>query len=252
MSLSKMSFCAMLAAILAVAALGFNRHLREVHRSQRMADRKDPGRADNFPARSEQPADLIPIQSKNPDNLGVGKLLVASRYLGDPQFAKTVILLVHYDAQGVLGLMLNRRTKVPLSRALQNLKAAKDRSDAVYVGGPVEMEAVFALLKSQAKPEEAEHVFDGVYLIAAKPLFEQTLSARPDASVFHVYLGYAGWSEEQLRQEVGLGAWFVFPAEARTVFNADPDSLWPEMIRKTEMQMVRRHPEGKDSLATAG
>ena len=101
------------------------------------------------------------------------------------------------------------------------------------------MPAVFALFQSPAKLEGAEHVFDGVYLIAAKPLFEQTLSARPDPAVFRVYLGYAGWTQDQLRQEVGLGAWFVFPAEAGIVFNADPGALWPEMIRKTEMQVAR-------------
>ncbi|MGO9979810.1 MAG: YqgE/AlgH family protein, partial [Candidatus Sulfotelmatobacter sp.] len=90
-----------------------------------------------------------------------------------------------------------------------------------------------------AKLGGAENIFDRVYLITAKPLFEQTISTRPDPRVFHVYLGYAGWTQDQLRQEVELGAWFIFPAEAGTVFNADPDALWPEMIRKTEMQMAR-------------
>lgn len=108
------------------------------------------------------------------------------------------------------------------------------------------MPAVFALFKPQAKLEGAEHVFDGVYLITAKPLFEQTISARPDPGVFHVYLGYAGWSQPQLQQEVQLGAWFIFPAEASTVFNADPDSLWLEMIRKTEMQFARN--EARDRI----
>jgi putative transcriptional regulator len=169
-------------------------------------------------------------------------LLVASRNLGDPQFAKTVILLARYDAQGALGLILNRRTDVPLSRVLESPKAAKDRSDPVYFGGPLEMPTVFALFQSPAKLEGAEHVFDGVYLIAAKPLFEQTLAARPDPGVFHVYLGYAGWTQDQLRMEVELGAWFIFPAEASTVFNADPDSLWLEMIRKTELQLARSEP----------
>jgi putative transcriptional regulator len=193
-----------------------------------------------FPVESQAPpAGFLPVQFKNAKSLGAGKVLVASRNLGDPHFAKTVILLVHYDAQGVLGLVLNHRTDVPLSRALDSLKAAKDRSDPVYLGGPLETAAVFALLQSPAKPEGAEHIFGGVYLINSKPLFEQTISAHPKPDVFHVYLGYAGWTQDQLRQEVELGAWFIFPAEAGTVFNADPDALWPEMIRKTEMQMAR-------------
>ena len=115
---------------------------------------------------------LLPIQSKNAKDLGAGKLLVASRGLTDPNFAKTVILLVHYDAEGVVGLMLNRRTDVPLSRVLEGLKAAKNRSDPVYLGGPVETPAVFALLQSPAKVEGPEHIFGSVYLISTKTLFE--------------------------------------------------------------------------------
>ena len=98
------------------------------------------------------------------------------------------------------------------------------------------MPAVFALLQSPAKIEGAEHIFGKVYLITAKPLFEQTISARPDPDTFHVYLGYAGWTNDQLKKEVELGAWFIFPADASTVFNVDPDSVWQQMIRKTELK----------------
>jgi hypothetical protein len=104
-----------------------------------------------FPRKGELlPASFVPIQFKNPKDLGIGKLLVANRGLPDPRFAGTVILLVHYDESGVVGLVLNRRTDVPLSQVL-NLKAAKDRSDPVYVGGPMEPSAAFALLRSSAK-----------------------------------------------------------------------------------------------------
>jgi putative AlgH/UPF0301 family transcriptional regulator len=163
-----------------------------------------------------------------------------------------VILLVHYDAKGVVGLVLNQRTDVPLSRVLERLKGAKDRSDPVYLGGPVEPPTVFALFQSPAKIDGAEHIFDGVYLISAKTLFEQTMSARPDPGVFHVYLGYAGWTTDQLRKEVTLGAWFVFPADANTVFNSDPDSLWLQMIRKTELKFAGREPADADPWAHAG
>jgi len=157
-----------------------------------------------------------------------------------------VVLLVHYDAEGALGLILNRRSRVPLSRVLDNLKAAKDRSDPVYLGGPVEPAAVFALLQSQAKVEGAEHVFGRVYMISSKSLFEKTISAQPEPGVFHAYMGYAGWTAGQLRMEVELGAWFIFPADAGTVFNADPDGLWSQMIRKTELKLAHSEPAGSD------
>jgi putative transcriptional regulator len=245
MSLRKLCFYAMLATVVDFAsAEGLNHYIKksgvqETGLPEANARPHVSTLSPDFPVESQSPpAGFLPVQSKNAKSLAAGKVLVASRNLGDPHFAKTVILLVRYDSQGVLGLVLNHRTDIPLSRALESLKASKDRSDPVYLGGPLETAAVFALYQSASKPEGAEHVFGGVYLINSKPLFEQTMSAQPKPDVFHVYLGYAGWTQDQLRQEVELGAWFVFPAEAGTVFNADPDSLWPEMIRQTEMQMA--------------
>jgi len=192
------------------------------------------------------PTQFKNLQFKNPKDLGVGKVLVASRNLGDPNFAGTVILLVHFDGKGAVGLILNRRTDVPLSRVL-DLKAVKDRSDPVYVGGPVEPTGVLALFESSAKVEKAENVFGGVYLISDKGLFEKTISARPDPGVFHVYLGYAGWTQDQLRAEVQLGAWFIFPADSATVFSSDPDTLWREMIRKTQLKFAKTEPFAEGS-----
>jgi putative AlgH/UPF0301 family transcriptional regulator len=243
----KLHFFTMLAAIVAFAA---------VARLGPRILKFDPLPANNFeplpwlnslrPESEIAPAAFLPVQSKNTKELRTGKLLVASRDLGDPHFAETVVLLVRYDEKGVLGLILNRRTDVPVSRALEDLKAAKSHSEPVYLGGPVEPAAVFGLFQSRDKVEGAEHIFGGVYLIAAKPLFEQTISARPDPGVFHVYLGYAGWTEEQLQKEVELGAWFIFPAEANMVFDSDPDSLWLHMIRKTELKLAAREPRDPD------
>jgi len=94
-------------------------------------------------------AALLPAQSTRPKDLAAGKLLVASRDLGDPNFAHTVVLLVHYHEDGVVGIIINRRTKVPISRALDELKGAKDRSDLIYSGGPVGRADVLALARSK-------------------------------------------------------------------------------------------------------
>jgi putative AlgH/UPF0301 family transcriptional regulator len=196
-----------------------------------------------FSAQGDRPsAVFLPVQSKNPEDLGAGKLLVASRGLADPNFAKTVVLLVRCDVDGVLGLILNRHTDVPLSRVLDQFKAAKDRSDAAFLGGPMETQVAFALLRSTAKLDGAEQVLSGVYLISSKDLFEKTVSGRPDPDAFHVYVGYSGWTKDQLRKEVELGSWFIFQGDARTVFDSDPDSLWRQMIQKTELRMASISP----------
>lgn len=172
--------------------------------------------------------------------LAVGKLLVASRDLGDPNFAKSVILLVRYDEnQGGVGLTINKRTDIPISRAFHDLKEAQGRSDPIYIGGPVELNTVMGLLKTSNRPDGASRVFGDVFLISDKDLLTQALASNAEASVFHAYVGYAGWGPGQLEHEVELGAWHVMPASAATVFHADPDSLWDKLIKQTELQIAR-------------
>lgn len=228
MSLGNLCFFTVLAAIVVFPAV------RKLEVEIKQSDTGTPNTRN-----LEMPAAVfLPVQSRNPRELGPGKLLVASRELADPHFAETVILLVHYDTEGVIGLILNRRTALPISQALAQLKTAKDLSDPVYLGGPVETPTVFALLRSTDKLEGAEHVFGGVYWISTKSALEKTISSRPAPGVFHVYLGYAGWSTTQLRNEVRLGGWFIFQADDQTVFNANPDFLWRQMIKKTELEMA--------------
>ena len=101
---------------------------------------------------------------------------------------------------------------------------------------------MFALLRSTAKLDGVEQILSGVYLISTKTLFEKVISGRPGPGIFHVYLGYAGWSNDQLRKEVELGSWFIFQGDARTVFDSDPDSLWRQMIQKTELKLAGSDP----------
>lgn len=180
----------------------------------------------------------LPGFAQNGD-LAVGKLLVASRDLGDPNFAKTVILLVHYsEGQGAVGLVVNRRTDVPMSRVFQDLKEAKGRMDPVYVGGPVELESVLALLKTATKPDSATRVFGDVCLISSKELLRATMASSAESSVFHAYVGYAGWAAGQLEHEVDLGAWHIMRGDSAIVFHSDPDSVWQHLIRRTETNVA--------------
>lgn len=270
MSLSKMCFFTMLLVIAAVAMVAMlDLQRRDVlpsnflpHAPAVVPEKSLPrtGSAANdvlvrskwvLHSQREYSSDIfLPVQSKNPKDVSAGKLLVASRGLPDPDFAETVILLVHCDADGVVGLILNRRTNVPLSQVLDRLDAAKGRSDLVYLGGPVEAQAVLALLRSTTKVDGAQQIPGGMYFISAKTPFEKALSDKPSAHIFHVYLGYAGWSNEQLRREIDIGSWFIFQGDTATVFDADPDTLWEQMIRKTEFQFAKSGPARAPSQAS--
>lgn len=181
---------------------------------------------------------LLFAQTTRTGKLGVGKLLVASRDLGDPNFAQTVVLLVHYDEGGVVGLVLNRRTKVAISEALDEVPGAKDRSDPIYLGGPVGRTGILALLRSRTKVDGADHIFGDTYLVSKATLLEKTLPGT-QADTFHIYAGYAGWTRRQLEGEVELGAWYIFSGDAAVVFAPRPDQVWSRLIERTEQRIAQ-------------
>jgi putative AlgH/UPF0301 family transcriptional regulator len=90
---------------------------------------------------------MLPAQSRRIEDLAVGRLLVMEPLAPDPLFAESVILLIHYDTDGVVGLRLNQPSRVPLSR-LHEVNGTSERSDPAYIGGPVQIEEVTALVRA--------------------------------------------------------------------------------------------------------
>ena len=167
-------------------------------------------------------------QTSAPGDIGVGRLLIATKDLGDPNFAETVILIVDYDSEkGASGLILNRRTKVALTKLFPDLKTAP--GDPVYQGGPVEVSGAQALLRAHSKPENANRVFGDVYVTGSRDLIEKSVAAASDPSSFRLYVGYGGWGAGQLEREIDLGAWELLNGKTSIVFDDDPDSLWSRL-----------------------
>jgi putative transcriptional regulator len=183
-------------------------------------------------------ASVLPAQSRRTDNLAVGKLLVTPRDSPDPAFAQSVILLVHYDRDSAVGLMINRRTTIPLSRALRSLKGAGQRSDLAYIGGPVETDGAMALVRSSAKPESGAQVLERIFLIPTRPALEGTLAGSKSADDLRVYIGYCGWGPGQLDNEMHLGAWYLLEGNAALVFDPNPDTIWSRLIARSESRVA--------------
>lgn len=182
----------------------------------------------------------VGAQSKDPADLAKGKLLVAPRNSSDPVFAKSVILLVRYGHSGALGLMLNHRTKLPISQALSGLKGAAGHSDPVFIGGPVQLDSVFALARAKGRePKSASKVFGNIYLIMAKSALEQALGKPAGPSQLRIYVGYCGWAPHQLETEVTEGRWYIFSGSAAFAFDANPGTLWARLISRTKERYAR-------------
>jgi len=181
-------------------------------------------------------------QSTQVKDLGVGKLLVAARDLSDPNFTQSVVLLVQFDKEGAVGLMINHRTQAPVSRIIQDLDTGKHGAELVYIGGPVEMSSVLGLFRSPKKPEEATAVLSEVYLLSSKSLLEKILAASSGAGDLRLYLGYCGWAPGQLEKEVKEGGWWIFEASVGSVFDPNPGSVWSRLIARTERENAETEP----------
>jgi putative transcriptional regulator len=184
-------------------------------------------------------ASILLAQSRKPEDLGVGKLLVVPRQSPDPNFAESVVLLVRYAEDGTVGLMINRQTTLPASGVLRDLKGSSNYSQPVYAGGPVQMDLVQALLQLAAGPHDGTHLFGNMYLVSKKVDLEQALVAGKGSKELRIYMGYCGWSRGQLENEVNQGGWFIFDGSEGIVFDAHPSTLWSRMIARTELHIAQ-------------
>jgi len=160
---------------------------------------------------------LALVSSAHSQQLASGSLLVATTKSHDPDFARSVVLLIHDDSQSAIGLMLNKPTSVPVSEVLPD---AKGKSVTVYAGGPVPI-GVRGLRRTASPPFFT--------VVSNKSDLLKTVSVVAPPSSFRLYAGYTGWTAQQLQSEVARGLWKVLPANARTVFDPHPETLWPRL-----------------------
>ena len=184
-------------------------------------------------------APALIAQSVRTEEIAAGKFLVAHRKLADPNFRESVVLIVHYDSNGAMGVIVNSKTKITLARIFEDIKGAADQSETLFFGGPVETRSVIALVRAESKPREATHVFQDVYLVSRKTQLDKAVAARPDPRRFRAFLGYSGWGAGQLEAEMATGSWYLFPGSPATVFDPSPSSVWNRLIRVTEQQVAQ-------------
>ncbi len=168
-----------------------------------------------------------------------GRFLVASRQLRDPNFLETVLFLIDYDQNRAMGLVINRATKVKLATLLPEIKGLEERTDTVYIGGPVARNQMRLLIRSGSQPDESHRVFEDIYVSTSRTLLEWMIDHGNQGERFRAYAGYAGWSPGQLDREVSRGDWHVFRADADTVFSKEPSEIWPEFIRRMSLRWVK-------------
>lgn len=160
-----------------------------------------------------------------------GIFLVATEKLNGTSFQKTVILLTHYSDRGATGLTINRPAGIKLQHAFPGVRQLQQRSDPLFLGGPVSTNAIFVLLRTQQPNKTMHHIASDIYFSTAKNAFDRS----PEYSVHaatRTYAGYAGWATGQLQNEISRGDWLMVHTRPGIIFEKDTESLWQRLTKR--------------------
>ena len=160
-----------------------------------------------------------------------GQLLVATPRLADPNFNRTVILLLDHDEDGAIGVVLNRPMELPLGAVLPAWAEVVAEPHLLFNGGPVSRESALAVGLSLG--EGPSHSFwplvgdFGLVDLDAEPgdLLSDLIGLR-------VFSGYAGWGHEQLTAEIAEGSWYVVNTAPTDLLTSQPEELWRRIMRR--------------------
>jgi putative transcriptional regulator len=158
-----------------------------------------------------------------------GQLLIAGPSLLDPNFWRTVVLIVEHTDEGALGLVINRPSETTVAEALPELEALVDIDQPLYIGGPVGPSAVIVLGEFEDASDAALIAFDDVGVLSTGTATEQHTAGLRRGRAF---VGHAGWGPEQLDSELERGDWILEPARGEDAFTEWPLELWSAVLER--------------------
>ena len=170
-----------------------------------------------------------------------GQLLIAAPSLIDPNFFRTVVLLVQHNEEGALGLVLNRATGTAIREAWQQVSQSIClREAALNHGGPCDGPLMVVHTLADVAGSE---VSPGLFFCTQREDVEQVIGSGEGEARF--FIGYAGWTAGQLENEMGTGSWITLPATQEHLFNDDV-FLWEQTTRQAAR--IAAYPNIKTNL----
>ncbi|PYF76803.1 YqgE/AlgH family protein [Pedobacter nutrimenti] len=158
-----------------------------------------------------------------------GKLLISEPFLNDPNFRRSVVLIAEYSELGTLGFVLNHKSNLLLSDLLPDLEHA---DFPVYFGGPVATDTVHFIHRCYDKMNDGEEIAPGIYWggnFETLSILLKNNSVSPEEVKF--FVGYSGWGEDQLADEIRENTWIVSDQyHADVVFSDNEEEVWREVI----------------------
>jgi putative transcriptional regulator len=174
----------------------------------------------------------------DPDANLTGKLLIAEPMLDDPNFERSVVLLIEHSEDGALGVVLNRPTDIDVAAVLEQWGDLASDPPVLYVGGPVNQDSLVALGRRRTG-SDVEGWTQVLGDVGAVDLHLEPTELAPALDGIRVFIGYSGWEAEQLEAELAQDAWVVVDAEAGDVFADDPEEMWRSVLRRQGGKLAR-------------
>lgn len=168
------------------------------------------------------------------DDLQPGDVLIASPYLHDPNFRRTVVILCDHSGEGSLGLVVNRPLPINLGSVLAPMADTPAGEAPLFQGGPVDPGRLLAVSRNAPPEEPQEPVGPGLVLLTdLEDSLERVEEGQVSSDDVRFFLGYAGWGGGQLKSEVDQGAWIVSEksASANLTFETPTRTMWSEILR---------------------
>lgn len=161
---------------------------------------------------------------------GPGILLIADPFLKDPNFLRTVVFLCEHREEGSFGFVLNRKFENTLDELLENLEGYKL---PVYYGGPVQMDTIHFLHQYPAEIPGSFEVTDGIYWGGEmEKVVTMIKQGEIDSDKIRFYIGYSGWSDGQLKEELNEKTWLTVPATHKLVFHKHDSEIWKDSLKE--------------------
>jgi putative transcriptional regulator len=158
-----------------------------------------------------------------------GRILISKPSLDDFYFGKSVVLLAEHNEEGSFGVIVNK----PMNAGLQDaIEGFRDFNPPLFFGGPVETDTMFFIHSLGLVVPGAQKIREGLYW-GGDPdkIREMVILNQIKPGEIRFFLGYSGWSADQLDQEINRDSWIVSEARSERIFNTKPEEMWSSAMK---------------------
>ena len=158
-----------------------------------------------------------------------GKILISEPFLNDPNFKRSIILLSEHNADGSVGFILNKPTRLTINQVLDDFP---DFEAPIYLGGPVQINTLQFIHRLGETIEGSTEICEGLYWGGDFEYLKLLIEANQiDAADFRFFIGYSGWTGGQLEEELKINSWIVTSTSVDNIFSEEPDNLWRDILK---------------------